>query len=273
MPHKTTTGGNVTDVLLAGVLGAAVLAIVLLARSVRRLTEQTTQLRAEVTAQKIAALQQRAPAPAPVEEELEPARRKRHLTLYIGGGAAAFLASLGERLRAALKRHRRATAAGTAVVVAAASTAAALYLTSNDTHPSTGGAHPLATATGKPGDDADNGDQAAPVAHTPSISPDTAGHRGYSIEQQHGNPSPTPSLSAPQELDTTASPSPAESGLDESSPPVSAKPPATPTPSTPVPSAPVPEPSGGGQTDGGEPEDDSGCLVHIRLPLLADLCV
>jgi hypothetical protein len=273
MPHKLTTGGKVTDVLLAGVLGAAVLAIVLLARSVRRLAEQTNQLRAEVTAQKIAALQQRAPAPAPVDEEPEPVRRKRHLALYIGGGVAAFLTSLGERLRAMVNQHRRAAAAGTVVVVAAASTAAALYLT-NDARPETGGTHPLITATDTPGDDADTRDQAAPVAHTSSVGPDAAADQGHSIEQRHGSPSPTPSPSSAQEPDTSASPSPAETGLDEPSPPVSAKPTATPTPSTPDSSTPVPEPSSGGQTgDGGEQEDDGDCVIRIHVPPLADLCV
>ncbi|MGJ5693887.1 hypothetical protein ACM6RM_11985, partial [Streptomyces pratensis] len=88
-------------------------------------------LHAELTAQRIAALT--GPGPLPVqdaaEEPPEPAHRKRHLALYIGGGAVAAIASLGGKLRSLLRGHTAAVAASTTVIVGTAA-AAALYLTS-----------------------------------------------------------------------------------------------------------------------------------------------
>ncbi|MFD8035564.1 hypothetical protein ACFV3F_43975 [Streptomyces sp. NPDC059717] len=122
------------DVLLAGVLGAAVLAIVLLQRTSKKHTQLLAELKAEATAAKIARLaQQQAPISVPAQaedEDAEPVRRKRHLALYIGGGVAAALASLGKRLRSA----PRAVAAGTAVSVAVATTAAAAFYIRHDGH-------------------------------------------------------------------------------------------------------------------------------------------
>ncbi|MFE6551641.1 hypothetical protein ACFVHS_25020 [Streptomyces sp. NPDC057746] len=116
------------DVLLAGVLGAAVLAIVLLQRTSKKHAQLLAELKAEATAAKIARLaQQQAPISVPEldeDEAAEPVRRKRHLALYIGGGVAAVLASLGKRLKSA----PRAVAAATAVSVAVATTAAAFYI-------------------------------------------------------------------------------------------------------------------------------------------------
>ncbi|MFE3033096.1 hypothetical protein ACFXKY_15800 [Streptomyces canus] len=125
-------------VFLSGVLGAAVLAVVLIYRSQQRLAARLAKIEAEVAADKIARLTQQLVPPAlPAEEEepAEPARRKRHLALYLGGGVAAILVSFGERLRSSWRRSPAFTATGTVAVVAVASTAAALCLPSNDTPP------------------------------------------------------------------------------------------------------------------------------------------
>lgn len=93
---KRTKGANVVhlaDIVVAGVLGAAVLAIVLLARCVARNTRLITELRAELTAQKILALTN-LPAAAGAEAEATdtvPVRARGHLALLAGtdeGGPA-----------------------------------------------------------------------------------------------------------------------------------------------------------------------------------------
>ncbi|MFI1957049.1 hypothetical protein ACH46L_03910 [Streptomyces althioticus] len=121
------------EALFAATLGVAVAGIVLIYRGHRRNRDEINRLRAELTATKIAAIQQAA-APQPTEEppplQDEPVRRKRHLMLYLGG-LAAFIAWLGERARNTWKNHRTAT---TAVVLAAtAATAAAAGYTSAPT--------------------------------------------------------------------------------------------------------------------------------------------
>ncbi|MER7835266.1 hypothetical protein ABTY98_04985 [Streptomyces sp. NPDC096040] len=188
------------DVLLAGVLGAAVLAIVLLHRAQQKHAALITELRAEVTAQKIAALTQQPMATVPEEDEaLEPVRRKRHLALYIGSGVAAVLSSLGERLRSLWQRHRAATATGTAVVVATAGTAAALYLTSTESAPPAPGpatppaAAPEAASTENNGEDnAAAPDDADYLTTDESRDPKAAGSdRAEPKEQPSGGVSPT----------------------------------------------------------------------------------
>ncbi|MFC3346097.1 hypothetical protein ACFOOM_01295 [Streptomyces echinoruber] len=280
-----------TDVLIAGVLGAAVLAIVLLHRSNRKHAEMINQLRAEITAAKIAALQQRTiPAPAGDEPEPEPVRRRRHLALYIGGGVAAVLASLGDRLRPLWQRHRAATAAGTAVAVAAASTAAALYLTLND-HPSdAGGHHPRAAAPGTPGSSSgDRGKRYAPHDEPSDGNARNGGRRdggrAPGTERTPGpaddRPSPTGRLS-PQAATRSPEPGPrdsASSSMTENrpgplSPPVTTAPPADPEPSTPNAGSPVPETPSTNPPDAGDGHDGDGdCLIRVHLGELVDLCV
>ncbi|MER6976000.1 hypothetical protein ABT317_02830, partial [Streptomyces carpinensis] len=147
------------DVLLAGVLGAAVLAIFLLYQSNKRHETIITQLRAEVTAEKIARLTQGLENTTPLAaDELQPARRKKHLMLYIGGGVAAIFTSLGSRLRSAFSRSPGGAVVASAGVVAVASTAAALIMgaTGSATNPGDQGpAHP-ATAPDNGVEDADD---------------------------------------------------------------------------------------------------------------------
>jgi hypothetical protein len=143
----------VAHVLLAGVLGAAVLALVLLHKNQQRQTARLTKIEAEFAAEKIARLTQQLVPPAiPAEEEEppEPARRKRHLALYIGGGVAAIVSSLGARLRSMWKRSPALATTGTVAVVAVATTAAALCLPSNGTTPDTPNAPQPATVSNPP---------------------------------------------------------------------------------------------------------------------------
>ncbi|MER6562825.1 hypothetical protein ABT300_34855 [Streptomyces sp. NPDC001027] len=112
-------------VVLSALLGAAILAITQLAYWVRKTRSDVTRLHAELTATKIAALTQ---LPLAWEEQPpEPARRKRHLALYIGGGAVAILASFGDRLRSLVTRRRAQAVAVAATSVLVAGTAAAYY--------------------------------------------------------------------------------------------------------------------------------------------------
>ncbi|MFJ8143285.1 hypothetical protein [Streptomyces sp. NPDC096013] len=124
-----------THVLLSGVLGAAVLALVLMHKSQQKLASRLAKIEAELAAEKIARLTQQLVPPALPAEEVpaEPARRKRHLALYIGGGVAAIVSSLGARLRSVWKRSPALATTGTIAVVAVASTAAALCLPTNGT--------------------------------------------------------------------------------------------------------------------------------------------
>lgn len=141
------------QVLLVGVLGAAVLAIVLLDKNQRRQTARLTKIEAELAAEKIARLtQQPAPPAIPAQEEEppEPTRRKRHLALYIGGGVAAVFGSLGARLRSLWNRSPALATTGTVTVVAVASTAAALYLPPNGSSPDTPNVPQPATVSDQP---------------------------------------------------------------------------------------------------------------------------
>lgn len=301
-----TLGAYMTDVLICGVLGAAVLAIVLLYRSDRKKTKQLDELRADLTAQKIATLRQRtAAAPAAVEPEEEPARRKRHLALYIGGGAAAILAALGDRARAVWKRHRTATAVGAAVTVATVSTAAGLYLTSADGTPETSSALPPASSAPGPatqpdnavtpgaeslppdpdGADFDPADVSAPIdVASPGNS---AGSATTPTTDDEPGPSSPPSADASQPgrtpgiaPATDGSPAPGSgSGSDESGggqdqAPDDNGPGTTPPPPAPETSAPpvtTPQPAPTTEQPPSKPGKD--CTVHVQLPPLLDLCL
>lgn len=87
---------HLADVVLAGVLGAAILAIVLMSRCTARNTRLINELRAELTAQKILTLTANAHLPAAAGAEAEaadpvPVRARGHLALLAGtdeGGTA-----------------------------------------------------------------------------------------------------------------------------------------------------------------------------------------
>ncbi|MEU0059867.1 hypothetical protein, partial [Streptomyces sp. NPDC006334] len=91
---------------VAMLLGAAILSIGLLYKGWQKHRREINRLQAEITAQKIAAITAQATAPpaaAPARPALaavpepegashdyEPVKRRKHLSLYMGGGFAAF---------------------------------------------------------------------------------------------------------------------------------------------------------------------------------------
>ncbi|WP_406178117.1 hypothetical protein [Streptomyces canus] len=140
------------EVVLAGVLGAAVLAIVLLYKSGQKQTARLTKLEADLAAEKIARITQQriplSPSVAAAEEEPQPARRKRHLALYLGGGVAAILASLG-RLRAIIRGRRATVVTAAASSVLVATSAVAYYANAgSEAAPDPTSPAPSATAPG-----------------------------------------------------------------------------------------------------------------------------
>ncbi|MGW4731752.1 hypothetical protein ACWEQC_21760 [Streptomyces shenzhenensis] len=282
-------------VVLSGLLGAAILAIVLLAHGWRKNRADINRLHADLTATKIAALTQLTAAPAQ-EDVPEPSRRKGHLTLYIGGGVAALVTWLGERLRSLGLRGSIATAGGTAVVVAAASTVAALYFTSNDAASKEPGTQLPATASNTPGtDNAANGDDAQPSAQNTVGLTLTSDKDGVQLDgQAQATPSPTTSSAAKNSPRPSAPPETPSQALrddetEKPAPPAQSEPPAKPTPPTkPEPSAkpeppapsepsakPTPPPSTQPQPTqpptSGKPGNGGG--LCIGLPPLIELCI
>jgi hypothetical protein len=273
--------------VIAAVLGVAVVGIVLIYRGHRRNAEEINRLRAEVTAAKIAALQQAMQQAVPdgdeQDEQPEPVRRKRHLSLYLGGFAFP-IAWIGDRLRHAWERHRAATVS-TAVAVATVTAAAAYqYTSSADTRPSTSRAQPpVISAPPVPG--TDEGDGPAPSPSATSDSPDrqpapesgsatpapeapvTAGATGTADTRATQSPSRGEPPAGTQSDDAPGGgePSRGEPGDPEATPqPTRPAPPTTPAPSPTLP------PGEGGPGDGSSNPD---CLIHVGLPPLLDLCV
>lgn len=232
----------VVVVLLAGVLGAAVLAIVLLSRGYQRNRQHITELRAEVTAQKIAAMAK--PGPRHAAAPPEPDRRKGHLALYIGGGIAAALASFGGRLRSAIRAHRAVTVA--VASVAAAGTAAAITMAGGT------GTAPIDEPARAPGR----------MAPAPPAEPESAPVAEEETDREH--PAVLEPRRDPEEPDVL--PFSAEGGETPTAPPPAptVQPSTSPTPppvaSTP-PASPAPAPSTTSRPD--------RCL---RLPPVVEVC-
>ncbi|MFD6128682.1 hypothetical protein ACFWC2_14220 [Streptomyces diastaticus] len=285
----------VGDVLVCAILGAAVLAIVQLWTAHRRQEKTIAQLHAELTAQRIAALSGAGPLPAPATDgaDQEPTRRKRHLALYIGGGAIAAIASLGGRLRSFVRGHTAVVAASATVMVGTAA-AAALYLTSGtgaadqdasyapqtrhspiegDKHPAPSGEAPDNDATG-PEDE-------------PVVVPLDAGTPRPITEPD--SPSAQPSDTSAEDSDDEQSetdedekaPAPADSGeptaaptADQPTPPApepSQSPTSSPSATEPPEPAPSPPPSPSPTKPAPSPSPDDGlCIV---LPPLLELCI
>ncbi|WPR52771.1 hypothetical protein SJI45_18720 [Streptomyces sp. S399] len=277
---------TVGDVLVCTILGAAVLAIVQLWTAHRRHERTIRDLHAELTAQRIAALTGSGPLPLQdaAEEPPEPAHRKRHLALYIGGGAVAAIASLSGKLRSLLRGHTAAVAASTTVIVGTAA-ATALYLTSGTgtaarETPEGRAGRPSASAgdtgtgtgTGKPGNNDATGPEDEPVV----LPLDAAAPRP--INEPPG-PSPTPSGTTDPEADTeqaeTEPSAPADSAAPTSAPPEDKpSPPAlepTPSPTSPPTATQPPEPAPSPTSSPTTPAPDDG--LCIRLPPLLDLCL
>ncbi|MET9819636.1 hypothetical protein [Streptomyces sp. NPDC006355] len=293
-----------TDLVLASMaalLGAATLAIVLLYKGWKSNRAEITKLQAQIAAQQIAALTGGGPVTG-LTAEPEPVRRKRHLALYIGAGAIAAFASIGDRIRNLWRSHRTLTV--TAVTtVATVGTAAAIYMApTRDSSEDTRSSGPAPTAP----DQETSGDASATTGQEPD----------QYTEETAGGPLVMPkSLTVPQGqyFSGSASPSPSTSGApaagerstsgEEDAEEVLTRPseqPMTPVPGQPPTKKPEPgeeRPGAGAGTDPGpdpepdpEPEpiptpqpdppateepdnDGKDGLVCLDLPPLLDLCL
>ncbi|SHI65086.1 hypothetical protein SAMN05444521_8137 [Streptomyces sp. 3214.6] len=130
--------------ILAGALGAIALIVYLLFRQLRELSWQLTQLRVERDSERILReigirSDSRPVMTTPTDA---PARRKGHLSLYLGAGLAPALMGLRDIYR----EHRPALVAGGAAASVAIG-AAALLLATNLDHPPPGVEGPAAPPT------------------------------------------------------------------------------------------------------------------------------
>ncbi|MEU7092934.1 hypothetical protein [Kitasatospora aureofaciens] len=166
---------HVADLVLAGVLGAVILAVALLARSHARQGQLISSLRAELTAQKIVAMTTAAAVGAEREvAESSPVRAKGHLSLCANNAAGG--TAIGERFRGTWARYRHLTITVTAAGILAGG-AAAVAVASVGPYASPGNIPP-AVAPGVPGkkseqrsedDDCDDSDKMAGGARDPRL--------------------------------------------------------------------------------------------------------
>lgn len=233
--------------ILAGALGAIALIVYLLFRRLRQLSWQLTQLRVERDSERILReigirTGSRHIEAIPTDA---PARRKGHLSLYIGGG----LASAVMRLRDTCHAHRPAlVTSGAAATVAIG--AAALLLSTNLNQPPPGVTGPAEPPT-----------QAA--SHAPST-PGKQPSRGSAPPSQP--PGPSSSLRTPTG-DTEDSPEAVANIVTPLQPPrapedSSTSPPARSSPSGGRPASTMPQP-----TEPSAP-DPSGLSSPTSVPLL-----
>ncbi|MFH8577209.1 hypothetical protein [Streptomyces zaomyceticus] len=266
------------DVLLAGVLGAVVLAVVLLYRAHQRDRARITQLSAELAAQKIAALTFGGPIPLPDEEDPEPVRRKGHLSLYTGGaGVAAVLVSFRDRIWAATSGNTHLVAAVAAATLAVASTAAIMMTTGSSATPPPD-QRPQATTAGPSKKDEDHeGDDGEP--DTPTDGTDESGpmerlapaNAGAPALAESAPPKPSPTVNTPASTPSSAN----QGGLDGPAPGSTA---AARTPGTGETDAPGPSPSSSpstppAPTPSASKEGDDNGVICVDLPPLVDLCL
>ncbi|MFE7704512.1 hypothetical protein ACFU6I_01635 [Streptomyces sp. NPDC057486] len=282
------------EVLLAGILGAVVLAAFLLHRAHRRNREITTLLRAEVAAQRIAAITLGRTAVLPADdaaEQPDPVRSKRHLALRIGGGPPALPPSFGDLARPVWRGHRAATMTVTAASVAVAG---ALVLTSGGGAPQTANAAPPATAPGpvpgagqdEKGDSrdaerspAEEGDGTA-VTHDDSDARPFSGPRsaasgeGQSVASTEGEPSPGTSSTPASGDEDRAEPAEGNLAPSETAAPGPAGT-AAPGPSASPTTTPPPPPTPGPTEEPTAPQKPDECdgLIDLHLPLLPDVCL
>jgi hypothetical protein len=276
----------VAEVLLAGILGAVVLAAFLLPRAHRRNREIIALLRAEVTAQRIAAITLGRTAVLPADdaaEQPEPARRKRHLALRIGGGPPAFPPSFGDLAAQPVWRgHRAATMTVTAASVAVA---VALVLTSGGGPPQTANAAPPTTAPGpvpgagqdEKGDSQDAERSPAEEGDGTAVTHDNSDARPFSgpqsVASTEGEPSPGTS-STPTSGDEDRA-EPAE-GTPAPSKTAAPGPAGTPTPgpsASPTTTPPPPTPNPTEEPTAPRKPDECDGLIDLHLPLLPDVCL
>lgn len=258
---------------MAALLGAAALAIVLLYRGWKSNRAQITELRAQLATAQIAALTGR---PSTVDGDSaetttpEPARRKRHLSLYIGGGVVAAFVSCREGLRNLVRSHTAVTAVAAVATVGAA---AALALSPSD---ETGNPEPGSPATGQEPEALEDA-QAANERPTDELQEDEEDTAAYTpADQGRSNAAVPATTAAPEPVpDTDAFPdtpgaadSPSAAPLAPQDPPPAEIQDDDPEPAKPAPPAPAPAP---GAEDSQPLDDHSGLCVDAR-PLL-DLCL
>ncbi|MFI5629132.1 hypothetical protein ACIA8E_07090 [Streptomyces sp. NPDC051664] len=286
-----------SDLVLAGVLGAVSMAVFLLHKARQKDRAVITQLRAEMAAQKIAALTNTAPMLYATEEAgeaepPEPARRKRHLALYIGGGVAAFIAFTGERARSLWKNHRTATATVTVASVAVAAASAFALTSSEGTRPAEAvpsitvpgsaleaapGAAPDALSDDSDGDDMNGRDGAAyePAQEGRGTSASTADNDASPLSGEEPAPGATGSPGAGDEDQaepTGAAPDPGESATSGPGVPPT-KPPSAPSTSKPTDEPAAPPTQQPTEEPAAPPTKPDDCTVPIKLPPLLDLCL
>lgn len=220
--------------ILAGALGAIALIVYLLFRRLRRLSWQLTQLRVERDSETI--LHdigiRTGSRPARTTPPTAPVRRKRHLSLYLGGSAVGAL-----WLRSRWREHRAglvASGAAATAVVAAATLYLATTIDLTPPGPATPVPPPSETvgpSSGPqplPSSSAGSPARTAPLASLPAASPSSGWGGDHAMWT-------TASLQPP-------APPATESGPPRSSPSGGRPPPPTVQP-PPEPSAPAPSPS------------------------------
>lgn len=240
------------EILIAGVIGALALGVYLLFRQLRTISWQLTQLRVEHDSERIlhaigvTSTAVRAARPDPI-------RRKRHLALYLGGGAAV-LAFLARNVR--LHPAAAATAGGVALAAAAAT------VVSLAPRPQEYAEHPFPITSVTPTE----GPLPDPTTDTepqPSSSPHTQGKLDWrrvpaalaAAESRQGTVIPDdPGRTTP------SAPSPEPTGGPTETEPT---PPPAPDPTAPAPPFPTPSPT-----------SDGLCVVIALPPLVeSDLCL
>lgn len=285
-----------TEVVLAGVLGAAVLAIVLLHKNSQKQADRLAKVEAELVAEKIARLTQQPVAPAPpVEDEPpEPARRKRHLALYIGGGVAAIVTSLGNRFRSLTRQRRAATVTVAASSVLVATSAFAYYANAgSDARPDSTAPVPSATAPdfgdsdaqaperSKSDDDADDksgtttpwGTTGASDAPVPLLDETDTADGQRRVGDHPGGGDPGARADQKHDGDSTpgepTTPTPTPAGTE---PPAQNPAPEPPSTAEPEPSQPpATEPPANGDPDDGDDQGDDGLCIGV--PPILELCL
>lgn len=277
-------------VVMAGLLGAASLAIFLLYRGWKSNRAQITELKAQVATQQIAALTgvNKPPLPTGEPPAPEPARRRRHLALYIGGGVAAVYTTCRDSVRNLLRTRPVLTTAAVATV-ATVGTAAALILVPGDSA-DTDAPAPSTASTGQPSP----GPTPPPSAQeTSGVDPDSdvepdSGEVLAIVppllqaedqapgEETPGGQTPAPGTTPAEDAAKTPGGRPSGGSGPTAGPPApgpDAPGTVQPPPDDPPDTGPEPgPPSTGAPEQPSSPDTDDGGLC-VKLPPLVDLCL
>ncbi|MFJ2477048.1 hypothetical protein ACIOWI_29435 [Streptomyces sp. NPDC087659] len=240
------------EILIAGVIGALALGVYLLFRQLRTISWQLTQLRVEHDSERI--LHAIGVTSTAVHARPYPIRRKRHLALYLGGGAAV-LAFLARNVR--LHPAAAATAGGVALAAAAATV---VTLAPRPQEYAEEPPFPMTSVTPTEGP---LQDPTTDIESQPSSSPNTQGKLDWrrvpaalaAAESRQGTVIPD-SPGRP----TPSAPSPEPTGGPTETEPT---PPPAPDPTAPTPPFPTPSPT-----------SDGLCVVIALPPVVeSDVCL